>query len=283
MTRKRVLIGRELAFHRHTVPRVSSTLPVDDRLGEVLTLNLLLDGVDCGDVRHSGVVVHHRRRVYDVPRDAPVSIARKVEVKIHWRAELQVAKVYYWLAPTLHGHHLNHAARPLRPGCRAASTAEACTGPSRAEIGPAFAPSPSEAADVLCRYARFGFLPLRRLGNAVGYSEKIVAPFQETVGSPLNVVLVVRAINDPLMHDRESQCGIGARLDRNPFTAEKLCSFVVVRIDVNKLDAQGLRPLTALSGLCSGVNARSAFRVTGPEDNHLRVFQAVFNGTVETW
>src|SRR5471032_2502756 len=134
MTGKRVLIGRELAFHRHAVPRVSSTLPVDDRLGEVLTLNLLLDGVDCGDVRHSGVVVHDRRRVDDVPRDAPVSIARKVEVEIHWRAELQVAKVYSWLAPTLHGHHLNHAACPLRPSCRAASTPEACASPSRTEI-----------------------------------------------------------------------------------------------------------------------------------------------------
>ncbi len=85
------------------------------------------------------------------------------------------------------------------------------------------------------------------------------------------------------MHDRECQRRIGARLDRNPFSAEKLCRFVVVRIDVNELDAQGLRPLTALSGLCSGVNAGSAFRVTGPEDNHLRVFQAVFDGTVETW
>src|SRR5713226_8563520 len=92
MTRKRILIGRELAFHRHAVPRVSRTLPVDDRLWEVLTLNLLLDRVDRGDVRHSGVVVHDRRRVYDVPRYAPISIARKVEVEIHWRAELQVPK-----------------------------------------------------------------------------------------------------------------------------------------------------------------------------------------------
>src|SRR3977135_1634209 len=104
MTRKRLLIGRELAFHRHAVPRISRTLPVDDRLGEVLTLNLLLDRVDCGDVRHSGGVVHPTRRVEDGPRCRPVSIARKVEVKIHWRAELQVAKVYSWLAPPLHGH-----------------------------------------------------------------------------------------------------------------------------------------------------------------------------------
>ena len=87
-----------------------------------------------------------------------------------------------------------------------------------------------------CRYARFGFLPLRCLRDAVGYSENIVAPFRETIGSLLNVVLVVRAIDDPLMHDRECQRRIGARLDRNPFSAEKLCRFVVVRIDVNELD-----------------------------------------------
>src|SRR5260370_39568741 len=184
MTGKRVLIGRELAFHRHAVPRVSRTTPVDDRLGEVLTLNLLLDGVDRGDVRHSGVVVHHRSRVDDVPRDAPVSIARKVEVKIHWRAELQVAKVYSWLAPTLHGHHLNHAARPLCSGCRSAGTAEACAGPSRAEISPAFAPSPSETSHVLSRDARFAFLPLWPLADAVGYPTKIVPPFQEPLVSP---------------------------------------------------------------------------------------------------
>src|SRR5260370_32019972 len=126
MTGKRVLIGRELAFHRHAVQRVSTALPVDDRLGEVLTLNLLLDGVDCGEVRHSDVVVHDRRRVYDVPRYAPVSIARKVEVEIHWRAELQVAEVYSRLSPTLHGQHLNHAACPLCSGCRSAGTARPC-------------------------------------------------------------------------------------------------------------------------------------------------------------
>src|SRR6202049_1024264 len=72
-------------------------------------------------------------------------------------------------------------------------------------------------------------------------------------------------------------CG---RLERNPAPAEKLCRRIVVRIDVDELDPQLLRPQAPLRAFKSRVPAVRTLRVARPEHDQLRFLQAVLDNPV---
>src|SRR5258705_7206657 len=153
MAGRRVLVLRELAFEREAVTEIAAAPTLDDRFRESLARNGLLHRIHRQDVRHADVVVRSAAGVGEVARDAALGVARKIEVEIHRHAELEIAEIDAGLAPALHGHHEDHAPRPLRSGRVATRTAEARAETARGEIGLAAAPQAGEAADVFRRHA----------------------------------------------------------------------------------------------------------------------------------
>jgi hypothetical protein len=120
----RILEGRELRFERRAVEQIALALAVDDRVGEALPRDHLLHRIHRQHVRHALVVVDRGRRPDQVTRDAALGIAGEVEREVERRAPLQIAEIDSRLAPALHRHHQDHAARPLRARRRAARAAQ---------------------------------------------------------------------------------------------------------------------------------------------------------------
>ena len=127
-----ILEGRELRFQRRAVEEITFAFPLDDRLGEALPRDHLLHGIHGQHVRHALVVADGGSGPDKVAGDAALRIAGKIEREIERRAALQIAEVDARLAPALHRHHQDHAARPLGAGRRPAGAAEARACPARA-------------------------------------------------------------------------------------------------------------------------------------------------------
>ena len=164
-------------------------------------------------------------------------------------ADLEAAEIDARLAPALHGHHHDHAARPLRTGRAAAGAAEAGAGHADGQIDLLAAPLAGQGAHVLGRDAGLRLLPFGRLGDAVGFAEQVRLPFVEAGGAGGDVVLVVEALGDPDIHDRLGERRVGLRPDGNPASAQQLGRRIAVRVDMNELDAEFLGPQAARRAL----------------------------------
>src|SRR6185503_18379413 len=116
---------------------------------------------------------------------------------------------------------------------------------ARAEVRFLAGPFARERAHVARRHGGLGLLPLGRFRNAVGFSEHVVGPLLEAVRARLDVLLVVRALGYPDVRDRQRERRARRRPRRDPLAAEELNRVVVVRIDVDELDAGLFEPLPA--------------------------------------
>ena len=152
-------------------------------------------------MRHPHVVVRSAARIDEIPGNAAFGVAREIEVEIHGHAELQIAEIDAGFAPTPHGHHEDHAARPLAAARGSTGAAEAGTETAGGEVRPAAPPDSRQAARVLGRHSGLGFLPLGRLPHAVRHTQQVVAPLVETRGPAVHIVPIVEPVDDPFVHN----------------------------------------------------------------------------------
>src|SRR5271165_3500912 len=92
-------------------------------------------------------------------------------------AELEIAEIDARLAPAPHGHHHDHAARPLRSRRAAACAAESRAAHSDSQIGLLAAPHAGQGTHVLGWNAGLSLLPLGSLGDAIGFAQQVRLPF----------------------------------------------------------------------------------------------------------
>ena len=135
---------RELGLLGHAVPDVAGGVAVDDRVGQLLARHHLLDGIYRQDVRHALIVVDRIAGPYQVTGNPAIRIAWEIEMQVVGDADLEAAEIDARLAPALHGHHHDHAARPLRAGraaaCAAESRARSCRPRDRPSCRPTCGP-----------------------------------------------------------------------------------------------------------------------------------------------
>ena len=195
---------------------------------------------------------------------------------------MQVAHVDARLAEPLHRGQAHHDARPLDTGLVAAGAAMAVAPTAGREIDAFPDPLACERTHVLCRHAGLFLLPLRRLPDAVLFAEEICAPFIETDGVGLHVLLVVEVFLDPDVGDRHRHRDRGGGPGREPLARQELRRRVVVRIDVHDLDAELgiLQPLPAHGAFLRAIGAARALGIGGPEHDHVAVLQAIFDRAV---
>src|SRR5207344_20629 len=100
------------------------------------------------------------------------------------------------------------------------------------------------------------------------------------VRARLDVLLVVRALGNPDVRDRERERRARRRARRDPFAAQELNRVVVVRVDVDELDAGFLEPLPPDRALERAIRAAVRLRVARPEHDHLGFLETVLDGAV---
>jgi hypothetical protein len=183
------------------------------------------------------------------------------------------------LAHALHGGERDHAASPL-DAVRCAASASPTAEPAGCEVGVLLAPLTGQCADLACRDTRLRLGPLAGLGNTVGVAQYVLGPFVEAVGVSCHVFLVVGALLQPRVGDGEGNRVVGADLGREPLVAMQGGGVIEERVDEHHLDAQFLQPLTAHGGLVGRVDAAVGLGVRRPEDDHLRVLQAILEQVV---
>src|SRR5271165_3764119 len=76
--------------------------------------NCVLDRIHRQDMRHALIVAHRIAGPIEVAGNPAIRIAREVEMRVNGGADIKTAEVDARLAPSLHRHHHDHAARPLR-------------------------------------------------------------------------------------------------------------------------------------------------------------------------
>src|SRR5262249_8779596 len=153
--------------------------------------NALAVRVHGQQLRHALIDLDRHRRVLEVARHAAFAVAREIEIEVDRTAPLQVSHVDAGLAEALHGHQAHHDARPGDSGLVAAGAAVAVAPAAGRQVNALAAPFARQRAYVFGRHAGFGFLPFRRLGNAVIRAEQIGLPFVETDGVAVHVLRVV--------------------------------------------------------------------------------------------
>ena len=172
-------------------------MAVNDGVGQLLARHHLLDRIHRQDMRHALIIVERIAGPHEVAGNPAVRIAREVEMQVMRGADLETAEIDARLAPALHRHHHDHAARPLLPRRAAAGAAESRAGHSDSQIDLLAAPHARERAHVLGRNAGLPLLPLGSLGDAVGFAQEIGLPLIETGRAASDVVLVVEALARP--------------------------------------------------------------------------------------
>ena len=233
---------QELPLDGCRIGWVTDRFAVEDGLRQVLTRDHLLAGVYRQHVRHPLVGVRGRACIRQVTGDPAVGITGEPKIEIDRGADLHIAEIHPRTADALHRHQDHHHSRPLGTSGRAARPADAVSGSAGTEISLAPPPFASQRADVPGRHAGLLLGPFRSLGDTVLAAHDVVGPLVKAGGAILYEVLVVKALVDPDVADRLGQCGIGVGPWRDPLTAEQRGGVVPVRIDVDELDAEFLRP-----------------------------------------
>ena len=122
-----------------------------------------------------------------------------------------------------------------------------------------------------------GRSPLRSLGDAVFLAEDVVGDLVHADGMGLDVFLVVGALGQPHVDDRQLQCGIGVGEDGNPLVGVDGCPVVAVRADIDLLDPDLAEEIAETAGELADEAPRGGLRVATPEEHHVSVLNGVFD------
>ncbi len=180
---------------------------------------------------------------------------------------------------TLHGLEQYHHAGPFGTVGLATSTAFAapCT---RGKNRPFSSPLTGQCANHSCLDAGFLFRPFRCLGLAIFLAHHIFFELIKADGAFFNVFFIVNIFGDPNMSDGHCHGRVGTDTRGQPLPLHNAGSIVVVGIDKNHLDPFFLEPLPPHGRLLTGIGAPGGIGVVGPVNDHLRIFQRIFQEIV---
>ena len=131
----------------------------------------------------------------------------------------------------------------------------------------------SRASALMTRaeHAALGGCPLRRLRHAIFFAHDIGFVRLDAHGVGLQIVLVVGAVLEPLIGDRQVQRRVSIRQDRDPAIGMDSGGVVEIRADVNLLDAQFAVPVAQTAGELTLPAPRRGLLVAAPEQQQFTV------------